>query len=264
MSIELHHEEHAHAPHVAHQFEDIEQQNESYVVGMWTFLVTEIMFFGALFLALTIYRNAYSEDFRIAHAALDIKLGMLNTCVLLTSSLSMALAVRFMQIGNRTLTLACLGFTILCAFGFLVVKGFEYSAEFKEHHLPGPTFSAVDLMEKEQRRLEQEPSGGAHHPEGVNQVDRAAGVAPAVSSQRESQTLTQDKKQLFFCFYFTMTGLHGIHVIIGILVLGTLFVMVQFRHPAMEYFMPIELAGLYWHFVDIVWIFLFPLLYLVR
>jgi len=260
MSIELHHEEHAHAPHVAHQFEDIDQQNECYVVGMWTFLVTEIMFFGALFLALTLYRSLYTEDFHIAHLALDVKLGLANTCVLLTSSLSMALAVRYMQLAKRGIALACLAFTILCAFGFLGIKAVEYSAEFREHHFPGPNFSAQELVEKE-RLLAGEHLARLEQSTIASQVTTES--IPGAPGAYQRQTLSHDGKQLFFCLYFAMTGLHGIHVIIGILVLGTLFLMVKFRHPAVEYFMPIELAGLYWHFVDIVWIFLFPLIYLI-
>ena len=263
MSIEVHHGGHgAHAPHVAHQFEDIEQQNESYIIGMWTFLVTEIMFFGALFMALSLYRATYSEDFHIAHRALDVKLGMINTCVLLTSSVFMALAVRGAQLADRLKTQFWLFLTILCAFAFLGVKAIEYTAEFKEHHYPGPTFNAEELV-KQQREEDERNGLASAHRETPNPPETIT-VAPAAGDRSgPSQKLTVDRKQLFFSLYFIMTGLHGIHVIIGILVLGTLLLMVAFRHPAVEYFMPIEIAGLYWHFVDIVWIFLFPLIYLI-
>jgi cytochrome c oxidase subunit III len=251
-----------HAPHVAHQFEDIEQQNESYIVGMWTFLVTEIMFFGALFLALSLYRAAYAEDFHIAHTALDIKLGMTNTLVLLTSSVFMALAVRGAQLGDRVKTQFWIGLTILCAFAFLGIKAIEYTAEFKDHHFPGPTFNADELVKKAEEEDKRTGHTGIHSTSPI-----AAGVSPpaltATGNGYDPQHLTVDPKQLFFSLYFIMTGLHGIHVIIGIVLLGTLFFMVKFRHPAVEYFMPVELAGLYWHFVDIVWIFLFPLIYLI-
>jgi cytochrome c oxidase subunit 3 len=255
MSAELHHE--GHAPHVAHHFEDIEQQNESYIVGMWTFLVTEIMFFGALFMALSLYRANYSEDFHIAHQALDITLGLTNTCVLLTSSVFMALAVRAAQMANRTTTQFWIGLTILCAFGFLGIKAVEYTAEYREHHLPGPTFNAEELVERAKRAEEAAGTTGAR-----NRYPEHDLLAPSPPGYQR-QTIQQDHKQLFFSLYFIMTGIHGIHVIIGIFVLGTLLIMVKFRHPSVEYFMPIELAGLYWHFVDIVWIFLFPLIYLI-
>jgi len=223
MSVEVAHEAHGH-PLKHHHFEDLEQQNESYVVGMWTFLVTEIMFFGALFLAYTIYRHENPAVFIDAgHRYLNVWLGGTNTVVLLTSSFFMAVGVYHAQKGNRQYQLVFLGLTLLCAFGFLVIKGFEWSAEFRENHLPGPYF----------------------------QYESKGEVIPV------------QKAQLFFCLYFAMTGLHAFHVIIGILVIGTLWLMVLRRHPSVQYYMPVEMAGLYWHFVDIVWIFLFPLFYLI-
>jgi cytochrome c oxidase subunit 3 len=261
MSVEAHSLEghHGHAPHVAHQFEDIEQQNESYIVGMWTFLVTEIMFFGALFLALSLYRSAYHEDFHIAHRALDINLGMTNTMVLLTSSVFMALAVRGAQLGERIKVQFWMGLTILCAFAFLGIKTIEYRAEFNEHHYPDATFNAQPLVKEQEEEDARAGHAAAHSTESG--IGSGISAAPAVNGA--NQTVEQDPKRLFFSLYFIMTGLHGVHVIIGIFLLGTLWVMVAFRHPAVQYYMPVELAGLYWHFVDIVWIFLFPLIYLI-
>ena len=224
--------------------------------------MTEIMFFGALFLALSLYRATYSEDFHIAHQALDIKLGMTNTLVLLTSSVFMALSVRGAQLGDRVRPQFWMGLTILCAFAFLGIKAIEYTAEFNEHHFPGPTFNADELVRRAQEQEERTGHVGIHRtlPNEVNTM----APAPAPTGNRyEPQHLTVDKKQLFFSLYFIMTGLHGIQCHIGIGLLGTLFFMVKFRHPAVQYFMPVELAGLYWHFVDIVWIFLFPLIYLI-
>jgi cytochrome c oxidase subunit 3 len=212
--------------HVAHQFEDIEQQNESYIVGMWTFLVTEIMFFGALFTCYVLFRYTYPNVFAVvSREHLDWKLGGLNTLILLSSSLSMALAVRHCQLGQRAGALRCLGFTLLCAFGFLAVKTIEYSAKYHDHLIPGPFFHWTDV----------------------------AG-AP---------TIQPGKAELFIGLYFAMTGLHGIHVIIGILCIGTLMGLIAVKSKVVQDYMPVELVGLYWHFVDIVWIFLYPLLYLI-
>lgn len=261
--------------HVHHQYEDIEQQNESYTVGMWTFLVTEIMFFGALFLALTVYRNAYSEDFHQAHEKLDVALGATNTVILLTSSLFAALAVRAGMVGSRIATQVFLGLTILCAFGFLGVKYVEYSKEIVEEHLlPGPMFD-FNYADKEQAKAPPGTSGDLRSGSAAALSMSGNRVSPFTSGDSKSpfygtgagsyrvQPLMQNRKQLFFSLYFIMTGLHGIHVLIGIVLMGVLFFMIKFRHPAINDYMPLEMTGLYWHFVDIVWIFLFPLIYLV-
>lgn len=202
------------------QFEDVAQQNESYIVGMWTFLVTEIMFFGGLFATYLVYRVANQQAFWEAHRHLSIPLGFFNTCVLLTSSLTMALTVHYSQRGLRKQQLLWLLVTMALACTFLVVKGFEYHHKFAEGLVPGPNFRF----------------------EPVEHLRVA---------------------QLFFSLYFAMTGLHALHVIIGVLVMTILTVLIAIKHPSVQDFIPIELAGLYWHFVDIVWIFLFPLLYLI-
>jgi len=211
--------------HVAHQFEDIAQQNESYIIGMWTFLVTEIMFFGVLFCCYFVFRYSYPEVFGVVSHELDTKLGFVNTLILLSSSLSMALAVRHCQLGQRRQALLCLAFTTLCAFGFLGVKAIEYGTKYHHNLIPGPYFEW-----------------------------------PHTAAER---SVDPGKAQLFIGLYFAMTGLHGIHVIVGILCIGTLMAMLAFRSKVVEDYMPVELVGLYWHFVDIVWIFLYPLLYLI-
>jgi cytochrome c oxidase subunit 3 len=204
------------------QYEDIEQQNESYIVGMWTFLVTEVMFFGVLFLAYALYRWKFSEAFFVAHQHLNVKMGATNTVILLTSSFSMAMAVYFAQLRKKNLQLAMLAFTLLCAFGFLVIKYFEWSEKSAHGLIPGQYFTW------------NEPGA------------------------------TPGQAQLFFFLYFCMTGLHAIHVIIGILVISALFIMRLFDHHLVNRdYIPTEMVGLYWHFVDIVWIFLFPLYYLI-
>ncbi len=229
MSVEaahsLHNEPHEHEEHLAHQFMNREQQDESYIVGMWSFLVTEILFFGALFLCYSIFRIQYPMAFQEGHEELSWVYGCANTVILLTSSLTMVLSVHAAQTGKRILSAMWLAATSVLAAGFLVVKlAFEWYPKFQHHLIPGVNF---------------------HWPhEQFTEV--AAG-----------------KAELFFGLYFAMTGLHGIHVVIGIGIMAVLGTMLLLNHKSTQYYMPIELAGLYWHFVDIVWIFLFPLFYLI-
>ncbi len=281
MSVEVEHQQYAHQ-HVSHQFEDIEQQNEAYIVGMWTFLVTEIMFFGALFLALTIYRSIHVADFNDAHKHLNVFYGGFNTVVLLTSSFSMVLAVRSAMLASRRGTLFFLGLTLIGAFIFLGVKTIEYKEKWDLHLIPGPTFHYESVgaenngesSAEARQRTSLGAGPGQYHERGP--IVRSGGDLSnsSVSSETGANTgannaetnkkgLAEDGKQLFFCLYFIMTGLHAIHIILGILVMGALWVMYVFRHPAVEDYMTLEMTGLYWHFVDIVWIFLFPILYLV-
>ncbi|MDX2064625.1 MAG: cytochrome c oxidase subunit 3 [Fimbriimonadaceae bacterium] len=208
-----------------HQFEDIDQQNESYLVGMWTFLVTEVMFFGALFLIYTLYRSMYLKDWFLAHEALSIPMGMVNTFVLLFSSWTVAMAVRAAQLHDRKQVLMYLSITQLCAMAFMVIKAFEYTEKFNHHLIPGPGFGS--------------------HPEYLH------GANPNFA-------------QLYFGLYFTMTGVHGIHVLVGIIVIAYLMAKWIRNSPMVtKDYIPTEMVGLYWHFVDLVWIFLFPLMYLM-
>lgn len=210
-----------HDDRVYHQFEDYEQQTDSYVVGMWCFVVQEIMFFGALFMAYTLYRWQYQTDFYEAHKTLNVMWGAANTTILLTSSFSMAMAVHFAQLKKVKLQQACLAFTMLCAFAFLFIKlYFEWREKFELHHVMGPEYHWTG-------------AGSPGH------------------------------TQLFFSLYFGMTGLHGVHVLAGIIVIGILMFMTYKNYPSVRDYIPTELVGLYWHFVDIVWIFLFPLFYLM-
>jgi cytochrome c oxidase subunit 3 len=212
----------AHHPHhraLAHQFDSLAQQSEAATLGMWVFLVTEVLFFGGLFCTYTIYRGWYPEAFAAASHELDVTLGAINTAVLITSSLTMALAVHAAQLGQRKLLMILLVLTMTLGATFLGIKSVEYYQKFAEHHVPGPSFQ----FEKEHVR----------------------------------------HAQIFFSLYFMMTGLHALHMVIG---LGIMLVMLGLAWRGTitpEYYSPIEISGLYWHFVDIVWIFLFPLLYLL-
>jgi cytochrome c oxidase subunit III len=206
---------------LAHHFDNMEQQREAGSLGMWIFLLTEIMFFGGAFTAYIIYRNdpKVSPAFVAASNTLNVELGLINTIVLICSSLTMALAVYYAQTGARKLQVTFLLLTILLGTAFLVIKGFEYADKFTHHHIPGKDFEFAEPYQR--------------------------------------------SAQIFFTIYFAMTGLHALHMIIGIGVLLVLVRMAMKRRFSPEWHAPVELFGLYWHFVDIVWIFLFPLLYLL-
>ena len=203
----------------AHQFDDAEQQHDASTLGMWVFLVTEIMFFAGMFTVYVAYRSLYPDGFAHASHHLDVLLGTINTTVLITSSLTMALAVHAAQLGRRRPLLIFLVLTMALGSTFLVIKGFEYAHKFREGLVPGPWFS-------------------------YHGADAGA-------------------QQLFLSIYFAMTGVHAAHMVIGLGVLGTLVWQARRGRYGKSYYTPVELSGLYWHFVDIVWIFLFPLLYLI-
>ena len=209
----------SHSGTVAHQFDDAAQQRAASTLGMWVFLVTEVMMFGGLFTAYVLYRSIYPNAFAAASQHLDATLGAMNTLVLLGSSLTMALAVHSAQLGRRAGTVMGLLATIALGCVFLGVKAYEYAHKFEENLVPGPYFEFAG-------------------PEATH-------------------------AQLFFSLYFAMTGLHALHMVIGVAVLGTLTWMAARKRFSAEYNTPVEIGGLYWHFVDIVWIYLFPLLYLL-
>jgi cytochrome c oxidase subunit 3 len=218
---EWHRGDHAHHPKLQHHFDDMGQQLEASTLGMWVFLVTEIMFFGGLFLAYLVYRHANPTAFQEASSHLDKTWGAVNTVVLIVSSLTMAMAVRSAQISAKPRTqVAWLVATMVFGTAFLGVKVVEYSEKFAHHLVPGPYF--------------QWPT-----PENANGAE------------------------IFYSLYFCMTGLHALHMIIGLGLMMVIAVMAWRRKFDGTYYTPVEVSGLYWHFVDIVWIFLFPLLYLI-
>ena len=211
---------HAASPALRHHFENPEQQKEASTVGMWVFLVTEVMFFGGLFLAYFAYRQAYPAAFASASNKTNLWIGATNTTVLICSSLTMAMAVHFAAISKRMLLILCLVLTLLLGGVFLGVKAYEYHDKWVHHEVPGQNFECEGCVD--------------------------AGHAP-----------------LFFSLYFGMTGLHAIHMIVGVGVLLVLIFQAQQGRFNAEWHTPIENFGLYWHFVDIIWIFLFPLFYLI-
>jgi cytochrome c oxidase subunit III len=206
-------------PHLAHHFGDMEQQRESAKLGMWIFLLTEILLFGGLFTAYAIYRAWNPDMFYNAHKHLNIYLGSINTIVLISSSVTMALSIRSMQLNNKKRTMIFLVATLLMAAVFLVIKYFEYHHKFELGQLPGKYYTYTGI-------------------EGTN-------------------------PHIFFSIYFMMTGLHGIHVIVGMGIISWMLLKTMKNTFSPEYYTPLEMTGLYWHLVDMIWIFLFPLLYLV-
>ncbi len=228
-------------PALQHHFENMEQQREAGTLGMWVFLVTEIMFFGGMFLAYTLYRAKYQAAFASASNHLDITLGAVNTGVLILSSFTMAMAVYGTQVGKRRLQLFCLAVTIVLGLTFLGVKAVEYKDKYVDNLIPGTLIP-----------------GRPFNP-GV----QAAGEPFDEHKLHLLPGATVKNAEMFYWIYFAMTGMHAVHMIIGVGLLSFLLFFSVKRRYGPEYYNPIEVTGLYWHFVDIVWIFLFPLLYLL-
>lgn len=222
-------EHEAHNPALLHHFADAQQQKNAASLGMWLFLVTEIMFFGGMFCAYLVYRVQHFNAFAAASQQLSIKLGAFNTAVLLVSSLTVVLAVKAAEVGKRKQLVSYLAITVVLGLTFLVVKGFEYTEKFEKHHVPGATFSFTDTFDDNGKQI----------------------------------PVSSNEAQLFFSIYFAMTGMHALHMIIGCGLFTWITVLAWKGRYSPAYFTPVENAGLYWHLVDIIWIYLFPLLYLI-
>jgi len=270
-----------HHPRLVHHFESMEQQREAGTLGMWWFLLTEIMFFGGMFLAYTIYRHMYFDAFADGSNVLSIWWGTFNTGILIASSLTMALAVYHAQMGGRKRVVLFLLLTILLGCIFLRVKYIEYSDKFEEHvfpagdfrwpmaEKPGPPHNVGQLLVMLVGfHPDGEQQGPPEHGTSVKVTTKYAERGPyyGVAGQIPEEVADPGfagHVRMYFWLYFAMTGFHALHMIIGI---GILFVLAWQSWKgkfSREYHSYIELTGLYWHFVDIVWIFLFPLLYLV-
>ena len=282
-----------HQPGLQHQFEDMKQQEESVSIGMWLFLVQEIMFFGGMFTVYLVFRSKYPIAFAAGSNHLDAFWGGLNTLVLIVSSLTMALTVYYAQRGNRNMQVIMILLTMLFGATFLGVKAIEYTDKYNHGTIPvdglnrktkkggKPGHASVVLPFETKASAAEAKPGEAEHPY-VNEL----GVFQITDHdlelvEQEKDELTQselngyysngvldpakfrDRVRIFFWIYFVMTGLHALHMIIG-LGLMTWLGWKAWRHTfSADYYMPVEMSGLYWHFVDIVWIFLFPLLYLL-
>jgi cytochrome c oxidase subunit III len=249
---------HAHPSFLQHHFDTPAQQFDASKLGMWIFIATEILMFGGLFCAYSIWRGLQPDIFDQAHHFLNKIMGATNTIVLLFSSLTAALAVRSAQLGKRNQTSAYLVITILCAFAFLVVKYFEYAHKFHLGLLPGhcfghPYFSgSIQNGQEVGTCLRVHADAGAGSPLWVRAIDESG-----------HEQLLPPRANMFFAIYFVMTGLHALHVIIGMSILTWVLVKNMRGTFSKEYFTPVDLGALYWHLVDLVWIYLFPLLYLV-
>jgi cytochrome c oxidase subunit III len=204
---------------LAHHFSSLSRQNEAMRLGMWLFLATEILLFAGLFTGYAVYRFQFPEAFAECSRHLELTLGTVNTLVLITSSLTVALAIHYARSNRRHAAAVCLVITILFAFAFLGIKAVEYTAHFHERSLPGKYYAFEEV--------------------------KIPGAA------------------MFFSLYFLMTGLHGLHVVAGMVVLGFILRHTLQNRYSSRYYTGLELGGMYWHLVDMVWIFLYPLLYLI-
>lgn len=202
-----------------HHFRDLEQQRAASELGMWIFLITELLLFGALFTAYTVYRVSYPQTFALASRELSAPVGTINTAVLIVSSFGIALAVYGAQMNGRKRLLGGLSLAIVLGLAFLAIKGYEYHDHWVHQQAPGLNFA-----------------WHGPHPE---------------------------QAQIFFFLYFMMTGVHAIHLTVGIVIVALILLQAYRRKYSVEYHNPVEIGGLYWHFVDVIWIFLYPLLYLI-
>ncbi len=293
---------HDHPPHLAHHFDTEQQQFDACKLGMWLFLVTEVLLFGGMFCAYAVYRANHPEIFYYVYQKkfLSVTLGGINTVVLIVSSFTMAMAVRCAQVKQRQGLIACLILTLLCGCGFMAIKGIEYQSKWKhgllwgtkyEPHLDhGGAGHGDGGHRNEEHRVADAHAGpgagldGGHPAEAATPpadavpADEKSTVAPSAvgpgglvnptgSAGRDHRGVPEDAPynvHIFFGIYFSMTGLHGVHVLAGMAVITWLLVRSVRGDFDGGYFTPVDLGGLYWHLVDLIWIFLFPLLYLIH
>jgi cytochrome c oxidase subunit 3 len=281
--------EHYHPPGLQHQFEDMKQQEESVSIGMWLFLVQEIMFFGGLFTVYLVFRSRFPMAFAAGSNHLDVVMGFVNTLVLIVSSLTMALTVYFAQKGNRNLQVLMIVLTMLFGATFLGVKVVEYTDKYNhglvpvtglnrkvkapagEEHAEAPAKPCWEVVHGEEEEYVN-PKGEFkwHDCSLAKKAEDEKFLTPAekigyynpVTNQIDPDKF-RDKVRIYFWIYFAMTGLHALHMIVGLFLMTWLLIKAAKGTFSADYYMPVEMSGLYWHFVDIVWIFLFPLLYLL-
>ncbi|HEV3261891.1 MAG TPA: cytochrome c oxidase subunit 3 family protein [Gemmataceae bacterium] len=215
-------------PLLAHQFDDLDQQRGAETLGMWVFLATEVLIFGGLFTGYFVYRSWYARDFEAVSGKLNVLIGAVNTVVLLTSSLTMALSVYAVRMGRRRMLVNCLVLTAALGTAFMVFKAIEYYSDYRDGLVP----------------------------------NTAPFYAPEHQQEWAEAQVSPEKVVLFLMFYYVMTGLHAVHLTIGIGIMLWLIVRARRGTLSPERYIAVEVSGLYWHFVDVVWIFLLPLLYL--
>lgn len=286
------HEHDYHPPGLQHQFEDMKQQEESVSIAMWMFLVQEIMFFGGLFTVYLVFRSRFPMAFAAGSNHLDAFWGGLNTLVLIVSSLTMALTVYYAQKGNRNMQVILIAATMFFGAVFLGVKAIEYTDKYNHGTIPVDGWNkrttgkhtesaSVKLpFETKVSAAETESEHPYINPTGAFQIDEEVD-RKLVEEAEKGKYLTdaekigyfsngqidlvkfRDKVRIFFWIYFVMTGLHALHMIVGLGLMAWLLYKAWRGTFSADYYSPVEISGLYWHFVDIVWIFLFPLLYLL-
>lgn len=243
--------EHEARPELRHHFADEQQQRNAASLGMWWFLGTEIMFFGGMFCGYLVYRRLYFPEFAVASRSLDLVVGTVNTAVLICSSLTVAQAVRAAQLGKRTLQVKLLLATLFFGLVFLGVKGYEWRNKYEEHHIP--TFNDYNVIRGEGSLI----TGQNAKFLGLDKLQND----PVKLREREAEV--QQRTKIFYSLYFALTGMHALHMVVGVGIFSVITFMAWKGRFTPEYHTPLEIAGLYWHFVDIVWIYLFPLLYLI-
>jgi cytochrome c oxidase subunit III len=294
--------DHYHPPGLQHQFEDMKQQEESVSIGMWMFLVQEIMFFGGLFTVYLVFRSKYPMAFAAGSNHLDAFWGGLNTLVLIVSSLTMALTVFYAQRGNRNMQVILILLTMFFGAVFLGVKAIEYTDKYNHGLVPvtgwnkkakegAPAHASSTTLPFETKVSAAETKPGAveapyvnptgdfiwtdtslvqhaweqqqRHPD-ENHLTRSERLEGGYFSNGQlDANMFRDKVRIFYWIYFVMTGLHALHMVVGLGLMAWLLWKAWINTFSHDYFAPVEMSGLYWHFVDIVWIFLFPLLYLL-
>ena len=241
--------EHEQRPELRHHFADEEQQRNAASLGMWWFLGTEIMFFGGMFCGYLIYRRWYFPEFAAASKSLSLPIGTFNTTVLICSSLTVAQAVRAAQLGKRRMQVRMLLLTLVFGLAFLGIKAKEWGDKYQEHHIPTFDYNVIggegDLIKGHEQLL------------GLDKLQND----PVKLRERKAEI--QQHTKIFYSLYFALTGMHALHMIVGVGIFLVITWMAYKGRFTPEYHTPLEIAGLYWHFVDIVWIYLFPLLYLI-
>jgi cytochrome c oxidase subunit III len=246
------------AAHLAHHFDSLKQQYEAARLGMWIFLLTEVLFFGGLFCAYAVFRAAHPEIFVDGHRFLDKTLGATNTVVLILSSLTMALAVRAAQLGRRRTLIGLLATTLLCGLAFLGIKAVEYKHKWDHQMVPGQ----AKIARWFNRNEDVEPRKGFHPDEAYIKEHLVAEGSKDISEKELAKRT--ERLGTFMGIYFSLTALHALHVIAGIGVIAWILVGAIRGRFSRQYFTPVDMVGLYWHLVDMIWIFLFPLLYLIH
>jgi cytochrome c oxidase subunit III len=268
---------HGHGSVLKHHFDNLEQQHSAERLGMWFFLVTEVLFFSGMFVAYTVYRNWYPAEFAFASSHLLVMIAGINTGLLITSSLTMTLAIRSAQLGDRAGLIRRLLITFALGAGFMGFKAYEYATDYHEKFVPGEMFrteyarplaelTADDIKRKSEGRpaltrqeVENYPFKGEYEHWSLHLAKTNYGLEPGTAG-----TVSPERVQLFLCFYYIMTGIHGVHIIVGLGCL--LWLVAEACRGAIprEAYSKVEVISLYWHLVDMIWLFLMPLLYLIR